>query len=82
MQEVAQEQLQHISCYRIPISRRNVSSESHDLALQGIRVTHQEFCYGDGTPRGRAIDFSVLLQGGAPGQDCNGFLSPTVIMQP
>lgn len=43
------------------------------FALQGVRVTHQESCYGDGTLGGRATEMFTLLQSGAPGQDCDGF---------
>lgn len=42
------------------------------LALQGIRTTHQEFMYGDGTAGARATEVFTSLQSGATGQDCNG----------
>ena len=49
------------------------SPEEPIFALQGVRVTQQEFCYGDGTLGGRATEVFTSLQSGAPGQDCNGF---------
>ncbi|CAK0782475.1 hypothetical protein CVIRNUC_005706 [Coccomyxa viridis] len=38
----------------------------------GIRVSHQEFRYGDGSAGQRAAEVYTSLQSGATGQDCNG----------
>ena len=40
--------------------------------MQGIRTSHQEFMYGDGTEGGRATEVFTSLQSGSTGQDCNG----------
>ena len=40
--------------------------------MQGIRVSHQEFRYGDGAAGQRAAEVYTSLQSGATGQDCNG----------
>ena len=42
------------------------------VALQGIRTSHQEFMYGDGTTGARAREVFTSLQSGSTGQDCNG----------
>ena len=45
---------------------------SHPPAVQGIRVTHEEFGYLDGAPGSRADEVFTSLQSGTEDQDCNG----------
>ena len=52
--------------------RQGTTTLQSSAALQGIRTTHQEFRYGDGTAGTRAREVFTSLQSGAEGQDCNG----------